>query len=75
VEYEIVVTRPSMMDEILLRFETDSAIASHQCEGLKHSLQQHLKVRTNLRFEMELCRCGELPRYTLKAKRFKDLRD
>jgi len=75
VEYEIVVTRPSMMDEILLRFEMDSAIATHECEGLKHSLQQHLKIRTNLRFEMELCGCGKLPRYTLKAKRFKDLRD
>ncbi len=74
VEYEIVVTRPSMMDEILLRMEVDPAVATHECESLQHSLQQHLKIKTNLRFEMELCPCGKLPRYTLKAKRFKDLR-
>ncbi len=74
VEYEIVVTRPTMMDEILLRMEVDPSIASLECESLKHSLQQHLKIKTNLRFEMEVCPCGKLPRYTLKAKRFKDLR-
>lgn len=75
IEYEIVVTRPSVMDEIVLRIEMDPAIKIQEFERLKNSLQEHLKIKTNLRFELECCKLGELPRYTLKAKRFKDLRD
>jgi phenylacetate-CoA ligase len=73
-EYEIVVTRPSMMDEIMLRVEMDPTIREEGFEGLAKSLQQQLKNITNLRFELQWCKPGELPRYTLKAKRFKDLR-
>ena len=73
-EYEIVVTRPSIMDEIMLRVEMDPTIRKEEFEGLAKSLHQHLKNVTNLRFELQWCKPGELPRYTLKAKRFKDLR-
>jgi len=75
IEYEIVVTRPSVMDEIALRIEMDPAVKTGEFERLKNSLQQRLKTKTNLRFELECCKFGQLPRYTLKAKRFKDLRD
>jgi phenylacetate-coenzyme A ligase PaaK-like adenylate-forming protein len=37
-------------------------------------LTERLKMKTNLRFNIELAKPGELPRYTLKSKRFKDLR-
>jgi len=73
-EYEIVVTRSSILDEIMLRVETDPTIRPEEFEQLGKSLQQHLKNVTNLRFELQWCKPGELPRYTLKAKRFKDLR-
>jgi phenylacetate-CoA ligase len=73
-EYEIVVTRPSIMDEIMLRVEMDPAIRKEEFEKLAKSLQQQLKDITNLRFELQWCKRGELPHYTLKAKRFKDLR-
>jgi phenylacetate-CoA ligase len=73
-EYEIVVTRPSMMDEIMLRVEMDPSIREEEFKRLGPSLQQQLKNVTNLRFELQWCKPGELPRYTLKAKRFKDLR-
>jgi phenylacetate-CoA ligase len=73
-EYEIVVTRPSMMDEIMLRVEMDPSIREEEFKKLGPSLQQQLKNVTNLRFELQWCKPGELPRYTLKAKRFKDLR-
>ena len=74
VEYEIVVTRPSELDEVTLRLETVPSVGMQDLSKVGHSLQQRLKAKTNLRFEMEWCRPGELPRYTLKAKRFKDLR-
>jgi len=74
VEYEIIVTRPSVMDEITLRLETHSSVGTQSLEQVGQSLQQHLKAKTNLRFELQWCKPGELPRYTLKAKRFRDLR-
>ena len=74
-EYEIVVTRPSSMDEIRLRVEGDAALGSGDLPAVGKRLQEHLKTKTNLRFELEWVQPGELPRYTLKAKRFKDLRD
>jgi len=73
-EYEIVVTRPSMMDEITLRLEAHPVVGKEDLDRIGKSLQQHLKAKTNLRFELEWAAPGELPRYTLKAERFKDLR-
>jgi len=74
VEHEIVVTRPSMMDEIMLRLEAHPVVGKEDLDRIGKSLQQHLKTKTNLRFELEWVKPGELPRYTLKAKRLKDLR-
>jgi phenylacetate-CoA ligase len=74
VEYEIVVTRPSIMDEILLRLETDAEIIGQDRERLGISLQELLKAKTNLRFDLEWCNPGHLARYTLKAQRFRDFR-
>jgi phenylacetate-coenzyme A ligase PaaK-like adenylate-forming protein len=37
-------------------------------------LSQRLKTKTNLRFLIEVAAPGELPRHTLKAKRFIDQR-
>ena len=68
------MTRPSVMDETVLRVEADPTIGAQEFGRLGVSLQQRLKAKTNLRFEREWCKPGELPRYTLKAKRFKDLR-
>ena len=73
-EYEIVVTRPSIMDEVTLRLEADPTVGKERFDQLEKSLQQNLKAKTNLRFELEWVKPGELPRYTLKAERFKDLR-
>jgi len=74
VEHEIVVARPSMMDEITLRLEAHPVVGKQDLDRIGKSLQQHLKTKTNLRFELEWVKPGELPRYTLKAKRLKDLR-
>jgi phenylacetate-CoA ligase len=74
VEHEIIVTRKFAMDEVTLRVEAHPSVKKDECEDIGKSLLEQIKVKTNLRFGLEWAKPGELPRYTLKAKRFKDLR-
>jgi len=74
VEYEIVVERKGAMDEITLRTEIDPREASSEADRIKAAVRERLKVRTNLTFNITFEAPGSLPRYTLKATRFKDLR-
>lgn len=74
VEYEIVVERRGPMDEITLRTEIDPRAASSEAHRIKVAVRERLKVRTNLTFNITFEAPGTLPRYTLKATRFKDLR-
>jgi phenylacetate-CoA ligase len=75
VEYEILLTRPGDMDEIRLRLESDPEVGTDGQNEIGARLRHDLKVKTNLRFDLEWAKKGNLPRYTLKAKRFKDLRE
>lgn len=73
-EYEILVQKKGVMDEISLRFETAGAPGDSPRPDLMGRLSERLKVKTNLRFQLLPEAPGILKRYTLKAKRFKDLR-
>jgi len=72
-EYEIVVTREGTMDEITLKVEL-SYPPGEERERLIKRLGEALKTKTNLSFRISVEPSGSLPRYTLKASRFKDLR-
>jgi len=48
--------------------------AESQQEFLKLRLTDALRLKTNLSYEIEFHPYGSLPRYEVKAKRFKDLR-
>ncbi|MBI5248239.1 MAG: AMP-binding protein [Desulfomonile tiedjei] len=74
VEYEIIVQKKGIMDGISLRVEPKEEMGELAVNGLVRRLSERLKIKTNLRFEIEPVSPGELPRYTLKSKRFKDLR-
>jgi len=74
VEYEIVVQKEGIMDEISLRVEPKVEMAASALKDVAHRLGERLKIKTNLRFKIQPVSLGELPRYTLKSKRFKDLR-
>jgi len=41
---------------------------------VKDKLAQQLRLKTSLRYNLELHDYGTLPRYDVKAKRFKDLK-
>jgi len=43
-------------------------------EAIEQKLVQQLRVKTGLRYNLEFHDYGTLPRYAVKAKRFKDLR-
>ncbi len=73
-EYEIVVERTGVMDTISLKFETREEMSEDSMQLLATRLSDRLKVKTNLRFRLLPVNYGDLARYTLKAKRFKDLR-
>jgi len=74
VEFEILVTRGEAMDEITLQVEFPEAKGAGGFKDFAGPLREKLKTKTNLRFRIEQAAPGALPRYTLKAKRFKDLR-
>jgi len=74
-EFEIVVERKGLMDLILLRAEVNPQLSLESIEQTKVRLGESLKIATNLSFIVIMEPPGSLPRYTLKAKRFKDLRE
>ena len=69
----MVVTKKGDIDEITLRLELPAAYAGDQHELLL-KLKHQLRLNTNLGYRVEVLEEGALPRYALKAKRFKDLR-
>jgi phenylacetate-CoA ligase len=74
-EFEIVVERRGPMDVITLRVEVGPSLPIESIEQTRVRLTESLKIATNLSFYVILEPPGSLPRYTLKAKRFKDLRE
>jgi phenylacetate-CoA ligase len=74
IEYELVVTREGVMDNILLRIEVNQAIGPDQAETVARRLSEQHKIKTNLSCKVQVEPAGTLPRYDLKAKRFKDKR-
>jgi len=74
-EYEIVVAKKGAMDEITLRVELSDKPGADALTEFSAKLSERLKIKTNLRFQIAFVSRGELPRYTLKSKRFKDLRE
>lgn len=74
-EYEIVVRKRGIMDEITLRVEPKEEMGNDVAGALAASIGDRLKIKTNLRFNIQSVNPGELPRYKLKSKRFRDLRE
>ena len=72
-EFEVEVTKKGDIDAITLKVEL-RAEAEGQRESVEARLVEQLRLKTNLRYNLEFHDYGTLPRYALKAKRFKDLR-
>jgi phenylacetate-CoA ligase len=72
-EYEVIVDNVGGTDRIQLKVEV-LPDAQDQCQLIETKLTDELRLKTNLRYDIEICGCETLPRYEVKAKRFKDLR-
>jgi phenylacetate-CoA ligase len=72
-EYEVVVSKKGDMDDILLKIELMPGM-EQETDKITSSLKNQLRLKTNLGYRIEAQPFGSLPRFELKAKRFKDLR-
>ena len=72
-EYEVIVDKLGDIDRIKLKVE----LMPHQEERVREievDLKDRLRLKTNLGYRIEFYDHGRLPRYDVKARRFKDLR-
>ncbi len=72
-EYEVVVDRPADMDRITLKVELMPG-AEDRAGEIEAQLKDQLRLKTNLGYKLEFHEYGRLPRYEVKARRFRDLR-
>jgi phenylacetate-CoA ligase len=72
-EFEIVVDKMGDVDRITLKIEL-LPDAADQKETIQRQLTDQLRLKTNLGYKLEFHEYGTLPRYEVKAKRFRDLR-
>ncbi len=72
-DYELQVEKINNRDKISLQVEYLNKY-QEEIHTIKSELTDQLKLKTNLHYDIEFCQYGELPRYPVKAKRFRDLR-
>ncbi|WP_155316341.1 phenylacetate--CoA ligase family protein [Desulfosarcina alkanivorans] len=72
-EYEVVVDKLGDIDRIKLKVELDPG-QEERAKVIETELKDQLRLKTNLSYRLEFYDYGRLPRYDVKAKRFKDLR-
>ena len=72
-DYQVTVCKKGDIDDILLEVELMPECENRE-QDVYNQLKDQLRVRVNLGFRIEFHSYGSLPRYDLKAKRFKDLR-
>jgi len=72
-EYEVMVSKKGDIDDIVLKVEFLPG-KEREKEPILSRLKDHLRVKTNLGYRIEVHPHGSLPRYEVKAKRFKDVR-
>jgi phenylacetate-CoA ligase len=72
-EFEIVVSKKGDLDDITLKIEILPEEEGNR-EAILTGLRDQLRLKTNLGYNIEVHPCNSLPRYEVKAKRFKDLR-
>ena len=72
-EFEVVVDKVGDIDRITLKIEIVKGREGER-QKIEGELKDQLRLKTNLGYVLEFHDYGTLPRYDVKAKRFKDLR-
>lgn len=71
-EYQVILRRKGELDEVTVKVETKPG--GSKSPDLLERLRQKLRLQTGIRIDVELEAYGTLPRFEVKASRFKDLR-
>ncbi|MBI4444850.1 MAG: phenylacetate--CoA ligase family protein [Acidobacteria bacterium] len=71
VEFEGQVSKDGSMDQLLMKIEVDGSLQHSERERVRLRLQEAMRMRLGLRIDVELAAHGSLPRYELKARRYK----
>jgi phenylacetate-CoA ligase len=69
----VVIDKDADVDRITLKIELLPGRESDR-PSIEGQLIDELRLETNLRYDLEFHDYGALPRYEVKARRFKDLR-
>ncbi len=72
-EFEVIVDKLGDVDRIKLKVELLPG-KEDQVKAVESDLKDQLRLKTNLGYRIEFYDYGRLPRYEVKAKRFKDFR-
>jgi phenylacetate-CoA ligase len=72
-EYEVVIDKLGDIDRIKLKVEL-MAGQEDRAKAIESQLKDRLRLKTNLGYRIEFYDYGRLPRYDVKARRFKDMR-
>ena len=72
-EFEVIVDKVGDIDRISLKVELMPERVNDR-SGIEAALKDQLRLKTNLGYKLEFHDYGTLPRYDVKARRFKDLR-
>jgi len=72
-EFEVIVDKDGDIDRITLKVEILKGREGER-KQIEAKLKDQLRLKTNLGYILEFHDFGKLPRYDVKAKRFKDLR-
>lgn len=72
-EYEVIVDKLGDIDRIKLKVELIPG-QEDRAKAIEAELKDQLRLKTNLGYRIELFDHGRLPRYDVKARRFKDMR-
>jgi phenylacetate-CoA ligase len=72
-EYEVIVDKLGDIDRIKLKVELRPG-QEDRVKAIEAVLKDQLRLKTNLGYRIEFYDHGRLPRYEVKARRFKDLR-
>jgi len=72
-EFEVIVDKDGDIDRIALKVEIVKGREGER-KQIEAKLKDQLRLKTNLGYILEFHEYGTLPRYDVKAKRFKDLR-
>lgn len=73
-EYEVIVDKKGDTDTITLKVELTEEAGHSAIQELRSELSTQLRLKTNLGYNLEILPPNSLPRYEVKARRFKDLR-